>query len=130
RSFSLHHFACGSPHVGLHAAAAYCSDDAAIFPHQHPRTFKTRNGAVGMDNRSQGAALARAPHSNDLFEDVHEARLRRALLSVNVAKTGFSGDHAALAGNYVNQTRSVDWRHWWRPRPTLRYRKAKRRRLV
>src|SRR5579859_531103 len=83
RRFAFHHFARRGPDVGFHAAAANRADDSAVFAHEHARAFKAGNGAVGVDNRGEGSALPRAPHADDFFKDVHEARLRRASSAVN-----------------------------------------------
>src|SRR5579883_558653 len=52
RGFAFHHFACGSPDVCFHAAAADGADDSAIFAYEHARTLETGDGAVRVDNRS------------------------------------------------------------------------------
>src|SRR6266852_3330376 len=60
-------FGCG-PDVGFDAAAADGSGDGAVFADQHAGTFKAGDGAVGVDNRRQGASEASFPHSYDFFE--------------------------------------------------------------
>jgi len=75
--FALHGFTRGGPDVGFDAAAANSAGDGAVFADQHARAFVAGNGAVGVDDRGEGSALACAPHADNFFEDVHEVSLRR-----------------------------------------------------
>jgi len=65
RGFALHGFTRGGPDVGFDAAAANSAGDGAVFADQHARAFVAGNGAVGVDDRGEGSALACAPHADN-----------------------------------------------------------------
>src|SRR5579864_4864168 len=88
RRFFLHDFFGRSPNIGFDAAATDGADQGTIFANEHARTFVTGDGAVGVHDGGEGAALPGSPHFYDLFKKVHgdqQFTLRRAWGGVNVA---------------------------------------------
>ena len=71
RGFAAHHFAGRGPNVGFDAAAADGAERGTILADEHAGAFVAGDGAVGVDDRGEGAALSGAPHADDFFEEVH-----------------------------------------------------------
>src|SRR6266481_3396161 len=57
----------------FHRAAADSADQRAVFADEHTRAFVAGDGAVGVHDGGQRAALPSAPHLHDFFKQVHVA---------------------------------------------------------
>ncbi len=71
RGFLVHHFAGRGPDVGFNATSANGAEGRAIFADEHAGAFIAGDGAVGVDDGGEGAALPGTPHTYDFFEEVH-----------------------------------------------------------
>jgi hypothetical protein len=69
--FFLHDFFGSGPDVGFNAATTDGAGGRAVFANEHAGAFVAGDGAVGVDDRGQGTALAGTPHADDFFEQIH-----------------------------------------------------------